>query len=63
MGAYLLDHLATKAHENGVRGVYESKSALDAQNAFAAAFLACDTYLKGVRHLTPSLKLKNSMGV
>jgi hypothetical protein len=51
MGAYLLDHLATKAHADGVRGVYEAKSVLEAQDAFAAAFLASDTYIPGVRYL------------
>ncbi len=43
-GAYLLDLLATKAHEDGVRVVYESKSVSEAQDESATAFLACDTY-------------------
>ncbi len=42
MGAYLLDLLATKAHEGGVRVIYESKSI--AQDESANAFLACEVY-------------------
>jgi hypothetical protein len=43
-GAYLLDLLATKAHEDSVRVIYESKPISDAQNEAATAFLVCDTY-------------------
>ena len=46
MGARLLDLLATKAHADSVRVVYESKSALQAQDESATAFLACDTYYR-----------------
>lgn len=55
MGAYLLDLLATKAHEDGVRMIYESKSISNAQDELAEAFLACDTYNQAVtRSLTAS---------
>ena len=55
MGAYLLDLLATKAHEDGVRMVYESKSISNTQDELAEAFLACDTYNQAVtRSLTAS---------
>lgn len=55
MGAYLLELLATKAHEDGVRMVYEAKSVSNTQDELAAAFLACDTYNRAVtRSLTAS---------
>ncbi len=59
MGAYLLDLLATKAHEDGVRVLYESKSLSDAQDESTTAFLACDTYNRTTKRSLTMSKWKN----
>jgi hypothetical protein len=58
MGAYLLDLLATKAHEDGVRVIYEPKSKSDAQDEATKAFLACDTYHRTTKRTLTIAKWK-----
>jgi hypothetical protein len=58
MGAYLLDLLATKAHEDGVRVIYGPKSKSDAQDEATKAFLACDTYHRTTKRTLTIAKWK-----